>query len=130
MLRARQRRGKYRIERRLADGPMASVYQAYDTIHGVSVALKIPNPKLMDDYFLADFRKEVRLLAGLDHPNILAIYDFGSHDGVAFAAMELLRGETLAERLSAGPLPPRTVPRRPTSRCRRSWASRRSAWRT
>jgi serine/threonine-protein kinase len=99
VLRARQRLGKYRIERRLADGPMASVYQAYDTIHGVSVALKIPNPKLMDDYFLADFRKEVRLLAGLDHPNILAIQNADFVDDYFVIAMPL-GTETLADRLT------------------------------
>jgi eukaryotic-like serine/threonine-protein kinase len=73
VLRARQKLGKYRIEQRLSDGPLAAVYQAFDTIHGLRVALKIPHRKLMDDYFLADFRKEARLLAKLDHPNILSI---------------------------------------------------------
>ncbi len=99
MLRARQRLGKYRIERRLADGPLASVYQAYDTIHGVSVALKIPHQKLMDDYFLADFRKEVRLLARLDHPNILAIQN-ADFIGDYFVIAMPLGEENLAERLT------------------------------
>jgi eukaryotic-like serine/threonine-protein kinase len=73
VLRARQKLGKYRIERRLSDGPLAAVYQAFDTIHGLRVALKIPHRRLMDEFFLADFRKEARLLAKLDHPNILSI---------------------------------------------------------
>jgi hypothetical protein len=68
VLRARQKLGKYRIERRLSDGPLAAVYQAFDTIHGLRVALKIPHRRMMDDYFLADFRKEVRVLAKLEPP--------------------------------------------------------------
>jgi len=70
VLKARQKLGKYRIEKRLANGPLAAVYRAYDTIHGMRVALKIPHRRIMDEYFLADFRKEVRLSAKLDHPNI------------------------------------------------------------
>jgi eukaryotic-like serine/threonine-protein kinase len=98
VLRARQKLGKYRIERRLADGPLAAVYQAYDTIHGLRVALKIPHRQLMDDYFLADFRKEVRVLAKLDHPNILPIQNACYIDGYFVISMPL--GEdTLGARL-------------------------------
>lgn len=99
MLRARQRLGKYRLEKRLADGPLAAVYRAYDTIHGTRMALKIPHRRVMDEYFLADFRKEVRLAARLEHPHILSIQnaDFiGSYFVIAMALGE----ETLAERLS------------------------------
>src|SRR5690606_27464144 len=70
VLRARQKLGKYRIERRLSNGPIAAVYQAFDTIQGVHVALKIPHEKAMDEYFLADFRREARLAPKLEHPNI------------------------------------------------------------
>ncbi len=98
MLRARQKLGKYRIERRLSDGPLAAVYQAFDTIHGLRVALKIPHRRMMDDYFLADFRKEVRVLAKLDHPNILPIQNACFIDGYFVIAMPL--GEdTLGARL-------------------------------
>jgi eukaryotic-like serine/threonine-protein kinase len=98
VLRARQKLGKYRIERRLSDGPLAAVYQAYDTIHGLRVALKIPHRRLMDDYFLADFRKEVRVLAKLDHPNILPIQNACFIDGLFVISMPL--GEdTLGARL-------------------------------
>ncbi|NGP52612.1 serine/threonine-protein kinase [Thioalkalivibrio sp. XN8] len=98
MLRARQKLGKYRIEKRLADGPLAAVYQAYDTIHGLRVALKIPHRRMMDDYFLADFRKEVRLLAKLDHPNILPIQNACFIDGYFVISMPLGL-ETLGTRL-------------------------------
>ena len=98
MLRARQKLGKYRIERRLSDGPLAAVFQAYDTIHGQRVALKIPHRRLMDDYFLADFRKEARVLARLDHPNILSIQNASFIDGYFVISMPL-GIETLGERL-------------------------------
>lgn len=98
VLKARQKLGKYRIERRLANGPLAAVYQAFDTIHGLRVALKIPHRRMMDDYFLADFRKEVRVLAKLDHPNILPIQNACFIDGLFVIAMPL--GEdTLGARL-------------------------------
>ena len=60
MLRARQRLGKYRIERRITNGPVAAVYQAFDSIHGIRVALKVPHASAMDEYFLADFKREAR----------------------------------------------------------------------
>jgi eukaryotic-like serine/threonine-protein kinase len=89
VLRARQKLGKYRIERRLSEGPLASVYQAFDTIHGLRVALKIPHRRLMSDDFLADFRKEARVLAQLDHPNILSIQNACFIDGYFVISMPL-----------------------------------------
>ncbi len=98
LLKARQKLGKYRIERRLADGPMAAVYQAVDTIHGVRVALKIPHENAMTDYFLADFKREARLADRLEHQNILHIRDASFIDGRFVIAMPL--GErSLAERM-------------------------------
>jgi len=72
-LKARQRLGKYRIEKRLAEGGFATVYRAFDTIEGIRVALKIPDPALLNSNLLEDFRHEVRLTARLDHPNILPL---------------------------------------------------------
>lgn len=99
MLRARQKLGKYRIEKRLANGPLAAVYRAYDTIHGMRVALKVPHRRLMDEYFLADFRKEVRLAAKLDHPNILPIQN-ADFIGSYFVISMPLGDETLGDRLT------------------------------
>ena len=65
--------GKYRIEKRLSSGPRADVYSAYDTIHGVKVALKIANPELVEDDFLDEFRHEARLSTRMEHPNVLPI---------------------------------------------------------
>ncbi|HZF28433.1 MAG TPA: serine/threonine-protein kinase [Gammaproteobacteria bacterium] len=89
MLKARQKLGKYRIERRLAEGPIAAVYEAVDTIHGVNVALKIPHESTMDDFFLADFKREARLAQRLEHPNILPIRDASFIDGRFVIAMPL-----------------------------------------
>ena len=73
MLKTRQRFGKYRILRRLAEGGFANVYKALDMVEGVQVAIKVPFPHLLDRSILELFRKEVRLTARLDHPNILPI---------------------------------------------------------
>jgi serine/threonine-protein kinase len=89
LLRARQKLGKYRIERRIADGPAAAVYQALDTIQGVRVALKVPHDSAMNDYFLADFKREARLAPRLEHPNILPIRDASFIDGRFVMAMPL-----------------------------------------
>jgi len=82
----------------LGDGGFATVYQAYDTIAGIPVALKIPHPGLVTKKTLEDFRKEVRLTATLDHPNILPVKDAGFIDGVFVIAYPLGQG-TLADRL-------------------------------
>lgn len=89
MLRARQKIGKYRIERRISNGPVAAVYQARDTIQGIRVALKIPHQSAMTDYFLADFKREARLAPRLEHKNILPIRDASFIDGRFVIAMPL-----------------------------------------
>lgn len=80
-VRVRQRLGQYRIEQRLDRGGFATVYRAYDTVEGIRVALKIPHAHLVTMGALRDFRKEVRLTASLDHPNILPIKTAGMVDG-------------------------------------------------
>ena len=97
-LRVRQRLGKYRIDRRLAEGGFATVYRAYDTIAGIPVALKIPHAEHVTKETLATFRKEVRLTAGLDHPNILPVKDAGFIDDQFVIAYPLGK-ETLGDRL-------------------------------
>jgi serine/threonine-protein kinase len=89
LLKARQKLGKYRIERRIADGPIAAVYEAVDTIHGQRVALKIPHESSMDEFFLADFKREARLAHRLEHPNILPIRDASFIDGRFVITMPL-----------------------------------------
>jgi eukaryotic-like serine/threonine-protein kinase len=98
LLRARQRLGKYRIERRIANGSVAAVYQAFDTIHGVKVALKVPHAGAMDDYFLADFKREARLAPMLEHANILPIRDASYIEGHFVISMPLGK-QSLADRM-------------------------------
>ena len=99
MPRARQTLGKYRIEKRLSSGPRASVYRAYDTIHGVKVALKIAEPSMMNDEFLDEFRREARLSVRMEHGNVLPIQNAAFIDGLFTIAMPLGQ-ESLADRMT------------------------------
>ena len=98
MFRSKQTFGKYRVVRKLAEGGFAVVYKAYDTVEGVDVALKVPHKHLIDAESMEDFRKEVRLTAKLDHPNILHIKNAMFIDGMFVIAYPLGTG-TLQERL-------------------------------
>lgn len=97
-LRPRQRVGKYRVEKFLANGGFAKVYAAIDTIEGTRVALKIPHEHFIDDDMMEVFRQEVRLLAKLEHPNILVLKDASFIDD-RFVIATRLGIETLDERL-------------------------------
>ena len=97
-LKARQKLGKYRIEKRLSEGGFATVYQAFDTIEGQRVALKIPHAQQIDETMLKEFRHEARLAARLDHPNILPLKDASIIDDLFVISLPL--GErTLSDRL-------------------------------
>lgn len=98
MPRVRQTFGKYRIERRIAEGGFAIVYQAYDKIEGIRVALKIPFNHLLNRDVLDFFRKEVRLAASLRHPNILQLKNAEFIDDHFVLAYPLAE-ESLADRL-------------------------------
>ena len=97
-LKPRQKLGKYRVEQRLAEGGFAAVYQALDTIEGIRVALKVPHAAVMNDAVLKDFRGEVRLVAKLEHPNILPLKDASFIEG-HFVIVFPLGERTLADRL-------------------------------
>ncbi len=98
-LRARQRLGKYRIERQLGAGAFACVYQAMDTIQGIRVALKIPHEALVTQQVLKDFRNEIRTTARLEHRNILSLRDASVIDDRLVMVFSLGQ-ETLDERLT------------------------------
>src|ERR1700674_1081431 len=84
---------------------MGEVYKARDTRLDRSVAIKVLPEKLAADAdALARFEREAKAVAALSHPNILAIHDFCNQDGIAYAVMELLEGETLRGKLDAGPI--------------------------
>src|SRR2546426_8287422 len=85
---------------------MGEVYKARDTKLDRDVAIKVlPQSVAVDPDTLARFEREAKAVAALSHPNILAIFDFGTHEGIAYAVMELLEGETLLGKLDAGPIP-------------------------
>lgn len=84
---------------------MGDVYRARDNRLRRDVALKLLSAAdANDDVSLARFQRETHVVAGLNHPNIVAIHDTGSHRGVPYAVTELLQGETLADRLRTGPI--------------------------
>jgi len=102
-LRTRQRLGKYVIERRLGEGGFAVVYQARDTIEGIRVALKVPYPHLLSEETLDDFRREARLIAKLEHPNILPLKTaqfIDDHFVIVSAMGRMTLEERLAKRMS------------------------------
>jgi Tol biopolymer transport system component len=103
-----QRLGHYEILEPLGAGGMGEVYRARDTQLDREVAVKVlPRSMAADTTAMARFEREAKAVAALSHPNILSIHDFGSAEGRAYAVTELLDGETLRERLTSGPVPPR-----------------------
>jgi len=102
--------GPYEIIEPLGHGGMGEVYRARDARLQRQVAIKtVASGALSDPQSLERFDREARAVAALSHPNILAIYDVGSHDGVPYLAVELLEGETLRSRIGTSPLPLSTV---------------------
>jgi eukaryotic-like serine/threonine-protein kinase len=98
MVRVGQRLGKYRLKRRIARGGFGDVFEAYDTIEGISVAIKVPLQELSREH-LDDFRREVRITAKLDHPNILPLKNADFIDGV-FAIVQPLGQGNLDQRMA------------------------------
>ena len=87
---------------------MGEVYRARDSKLKRDVAVKVlPALLTANPDALARFEREALAVAALSHPNILSIFDFGTHDGRSYAVMELLEGETLRGKLDAGPIPQR-----------------------
>jgi len=100
--------GPYKIIAPLGAGGMGEVYRARDARLGRDVAIKvIPAELARDPERIKRFEQEARAAGALNHPNVCAILDIGSHEGSPFVVMELLEGETLRERLNAGPIPVR-----------------------
>ncbi len=97
-LRARQRLGKYRIGKTLAKGGFAAVYQGYDTIERLPVAIKVPDQHLLDDEAMKLLAHEVRLIARLEHPGILPVKNATIEEGI-FLIVYPLGEETLDARL-------------------------------
>ena len=105
---------RYRVVRHIANGGMASVWEAHDEVLDRAVAVKLLASHLSeDDRARQRFQREARAAAAVsNHPNVVTIYDVGEHDGRTFMVMELLTGGTVADKLRAGDrISPRTAMR-------------------
>jgi serine/threonine-protein kinase len=90
--------GRYRITSRIGTGGMADVYCAHDEHLGRDVAIKVLHRRFAQDHeFVERFRREASAAAGLQHPNVVGVFDRGEYDGTYYIAMEYLRGRTLKE---------------------------------
>src|ERR687887_2284966 len=90
--------GRYRITSRIGTGGMADVYCAHDEHLGRDVAIKVLHRRFAQDQeFVERFRREASAAAGLQHPNVVNVFDRGAHDGTYYIAMELLAGHTLKD---------------------------------
>jgi hypothetical protein len=93
--------GRYRLVSRIAAGGMGTVWEAYDETLQRPMAVKVLNEGLANDPRFAErFRREARHAAGLSHPNIAGVFDYGEDEGRPYIVMELVDGEDLAERLA------------------------------
>ena len=104
--------GRYKVSHRLGSGGMADVYCAEDLQLGRMVALKLLYRRFAEDAeFVERFRREASSAAGLQHPNVVSIYDRGEWDGTYYIAMEFIDGRTLKQLIQQeAPLdPPRAI---------------------
>lgn len=100
------RLGRYTLKRKLGAGGMAEVWEAFDELLHRSVAVKVIRESISSSSdFTERFVREARLAAGLEHPSILPVYDFGQEGETAFLVMQLLPGGSLKDRIQ-GPMPP------------------------
>ena len=93
---------RYRIERELGAGGMATVYLAQDLRHDREVALKVLRPELAAVIGAERFLAEIKPTANLQHPHILPLFDSGEADGYLFYVMPFVEGESLRDRLDPG----------------------------
>ena len=91
---------RYRIERELGAGGMATVYLAHDLKHDRDVAIKVLKPELAAVVGADRFLAEIKTTANLQHPHILSLFDSGTVDGTVFYVMPFVDGESLRDRLA------------------------------
>src|SRR6266545_130380 len=100
--------GRYEIRSQIGAGGMGEVYRARDEKLNRDVAIKVlPAALSQDADRLRRFEQEAQAAGALNHPNILAVYDVGTHDNAPYVVSELLEGESLKDRLDDGPVAPR-----------------------
>ena len=91
---------RYRIERHLGEGGMATVYLAEDLKHERKVAVKVLRPELAASLGAERFLREIKIAANLTHPHILPLHDSGEADGFLYYVMPYIEGESLREKLN------------------------------
>ena len=102
--------GHYRITAKIGEGGMGVVYRAHDECLDRDVAVKVlPEEAAKTRDRLDRFEREAKAVAKLDHPNILAIHDFGTEEGVTYAVTEVLDGQNLRQCVPASGMPWRKV---------------------
>lgn len=102
--------GRYRVLRRIGSGGMADVWLADDTHLQRQVALKVLHPQFVQDgEFVARFQREAEAAAGLQHPNVVAVFDRGEAEGTPYIAMQHLEGPTLKQLIDKGLTPEESV---------------------
>ena len=100
------RLGPYEVVSLLGSGGMGDVWRARDTRLERDVAIKVlPETLAKDEQFRQRFEREARTVSQLNHPHICTLHDVGEEDGRHYLVLELLEGESLADRLARGPLP-------------------------
>jgi TolB-like protein/Flp pilus assembly protein TadD len=99
------RLGPYEVVGRLGSGGMGEVYRARDTRLAREVAIKVLPEEIADPSHLRRLEQEARAASALSHPNVVAVYDVGTHQGAPYVVSELLEGQTLRDRLAGGALP-------------------------
>lgn len=98
--------GRYQVQGTLGHGGMATVYKALDPSFNRPVAVKILTPTLLnDDNSLARFEREAQIVASLEHPSIVPVYDFGQYNDRPYLVMRYMSGGCLADRVKQGALP-------------------------
>src|SRR5579862_2311992 len=99
--------GPYEITAVIGAGGMGEVYRAVDTRLGRDVAIKVLPQHLSSPEFRERFEREARSISSLNHARICTLHDVGHQEGIDFLVMEFLEGQSLADRLKKGPLPPK-----------------------
>ena len=104
-LRVGENIGPYQLLEQIGEGGMGTVFKAYHPALDRCVALKIIQPAFRDDQtFIARFQREARLVAKLEHPHIVPVYDYSEYEKVVYLVMKFIEGNTLKDRLARGSL--------------------------
>ncbi len=102
--------GQYRIEAPMGQGGMATIYRATQSRLGRVVAIKMLHPAFVQDAaFLTRFEREAQIVARLDHPHIVPVYDFSDYNGQPYLVMKFIDGTTLKQLIESGPVAPAEI---------------------